>query len=133
MAGEVRQYADAMKAPLDRLSRWTGAIVQFTGDARAGDLAQVACASGRLDALIAEGDAVAADLRAVQPPQAIASTHARRGDSVGNAVATLREAHTRVCEQGNVAAAERVLDEVGVGLDGLGELLGKLRGLIGQR
>lgn len=130
---DLQQYISDMREPLARFSRWSSDLAQFQRDAREGDLKEVACASGRLEALIAEGTSVVAQLRAVQAPSVIASAHSGVADAGQRLVDKLLDVRTLVCERGDVAAARSALDEVDVIMDDLGEWLGKLSTWLKQR
>ncbi|MHB0878347.1 MAG: hypothetical protein ACYC5O_20115 [Anaerolineae bacterium] len=123
---DVGRYVTEVRQPLARSIAWLSSLSDFTSEARSGDLEQVACASGRLTALIDEGNATTVGLEAVQPPSAIASIHGRAVQGGKDLVAKLTNVRTLLCENHNVAAARDALDDIGGTLDDAKGWLGRL-------
>ena len=125
-AEEAKRYVTQMREPLARFSGWLGDLKELYGNADKGDLMATACTTGRLESLVAEGAAAVADMKAVQPPKAVASIHNEVVAKGSGLVEKLRQVKTLLCESGDTAAARRALDEVGTATDELGGWLQKL-------
>jgi len=130
---DVTQYVQEVREPLTRLGAWVASLGQFYNDTRAGDLQQVACASGRLSALIDEGNAAIAALDAVEPPKAVASLQDGVVDGAQELVDKLVAVRTLVCENGDVAAGQEALEELGSAIEAAPDWLDKLTSWLAER
>lgn len=130
---DVTQYVKDVRDPMARLSEWLASLNAFYSDVRAGDMQEVACASGRLTALIDEGTAAVAALDAVEAPAAVASVHDSAVDGAKSVVDKLIEVRKLACESGDLAAGQEALEEFGSAIESAPDWLGKLSSWLAER
>ena len=125
-AEQARRYVSEMREPLGRFTGWLGDLAEFYREADKSDLMATACTSERLESLITVGAAAVAGMKTVQPPRAVASIHDRVVSSGDDLVEKLRQMKTVLCDNGDVDAARRALEEMSAATDQLGGWLQEL-------
>ncbi len=130
---EIGRYVEAIRDPVARSSEWAQDVAAFYQEAAATRNLETACADEALPELILRGDAIIAELSAIDPPGVISVPHEGVIKGGGEITENLRKIQGLACENHDLEAAKETIAETAEKIGGLTEMLDTLKAWLKDR
>jgi len=122
------RYIEQIQKPLADFARWSDRVLDFYQKTLQAQDIEGICDAHELDSLIDEGEGIVKDLRDIEPPSVIAGPHQQIVAGGERILEALQDSHRLLCEEGDVAAAKRSLEEMGGKMEELSGWMEQIRG-----